>query len=85
MTCKMTFTQLMFKLNFLNFVYNFVAVKDRSPYGPLPPYEMPRGPYYPAPPPAYTPEPTGYNGWTVPPSTFTANGPPRKFERIFLT
>ncbi|KAL0270792.1 UNVERIFIED_CONTAM: hypothetical protein PYX00_008085 [Menopon gallinae] len=51
-------------------------VKDRSPYGPLPPYEMPRGPYYPAPPPAYTPEPTGYNGWTVPPSTFTANGPP---------
>lgn len=38
-------------------------------YAP-PPYVPPTGPWYPAPAPAYAPNPTGYYGWVPPTDAF---------------
>ena len=40
-----------------------------------PPYTAPTGPWYAAPPPAYTPNPQGYMGW-VPPTNVFPEQPP---------
>ncbi|GAB0097189.1 Postacrosomal sheath WW domain-binding protein [Sergentomyia squamirostris] len=47
-----------------------------------PPYEAPSGDWYAAPPPAYTPNPTGYYGW-VPQSAAFPNQPPA--DGVFMT
>ncbi|XP_055694461.1 WW domain-binding protein 2 [Lutzomyia longipalpis] len=47
-----------------------------------PPYEAPTGDWYAAPPPAYTPNPTGYYGW-VPQSAAFPNQPPQ--DSVFMT
>uniref|UniRef100_A0A1L8DMT8 Vacuolar protein-sorting-associated protein 36 n=1 Tax=Nyssomyia neivai TaxID=330878 RepID=A0A1L8DMT8_9DIPT len=47
-----------------------------------PPYEAPSGDWYAAPPPAYTPNPTGYYGW-VPQSAAFPNQPPQ--NTVFMS
>ncbi len=45
-----------------------------------PPYTPPAGPWYAAPPPAYTPNPNGYMGW-VPPTNVFPDQPPGQLRR----
>ncbi|KAK6633193.1 hypothetical protein RUM43_000757 [Polyplax serrata] len=56
--------------------------KRNAPYGPPPPYVVPEGPFHPAPPPAYHPEPNGYYGWVPPTRAFPHTPPP---NTVFMT
>jgi len=47
-----------------------------------PPYTAPSGPWYAAPPPAYTANPNGYMGWVPPTNVFTEQPPPNS---VFMT
>jgi hypothetical protein len=47
-----------------------------------PPYTAPTGPWYAAPPPAYTPDPNGYMGW-VPPTNVFPHHPPA--NTVYMT
>ena len=40
-----------------------------------PPYTAPSGPWYAAPPPAYSANPNGYMGWVPPTNVFTEQPP----------
>jgi len=47
-----------------------------------PPYTAPSGPWYQAPPPAYTANPNGYMGWVPPTNVFTEQPAP---DTVFMT
>lgn len=47
-----------------------------------PPYTAPSGPWYAAPPPAYTPNPQGYMGWVPPTNVFPEQPPPNS---VYMT
>lgn len=59
-----------------------IASRNGPPREGLPAYAPPSGPWYAAPPPAYTPAPTGYYGWMPPTDVFPSAPPPNS---VFMT
>lgn len=56
--------------------------KRHQPSGPPPPYMEPNEPSFPAPPPAYSPDPNGYYGWQPPTHVFPSAPPPNTIQMV---